>query len=200
VAVGRPREFDPDEVLETVMGLFWEHGFEGVSISDLTDATGINRRSLYAEFGSKDQLFRRAVQRYMAGPAGYIAEALEQPTARAVSEAMVHGAAEANAGDGMPRGCLLVQGALAAGDDSEAVRKDLAQQRMDAVDVLAHRFDAAQAGGELPGVDTLGLSRWVNAICQGISIQARSGATRDELHQLADTALKGWPDEVSRIV
>ncbi len=152
MAVGRPREFDPDEVLETVMGLFWEHGFEGVSISDLTDATGINRRSLYAEFGSKDQLFRRAVQRYMAGPAGYIAEALKQPTAWAVSNAMVHGAAEANAGDGRPRGCLLVQGALAAGEDSEAVSKDLVQQRMDAVEVLARRFDEAQAGGELPGV------------------------------------------------
>jgi tetracycline repressor-like protein len=61
MTVGRPREFDPDEVLETAMELFWEHGFDGVSISDLTDATGINRRSLYAAFGSKEELFGRAV-------------------------------------------------------------------------------------------------------------------------------------------
>src|ERR1700742_4627010 len=95
MTVGRPREFDPDTVLETAMLLFWEHGFEGVSISDLTDATGINRRSLYAEFGSKEALFRLAVQRYMQRNAGYIAEALKQPTAWDVAAAMVHGAADA---------------------------------------------------------------------------------------------------------
>src|ERR1700742_2715440 len=74
MTVGRPREFDPDTVLETAMELFWEHGFDGVSISDLTEATRINRRSLYAEFGSKEELFRRAVERYLAGPRVHLAE------------------------------------------------------------------------------------------------------------------------------
>jgi AcrR family transcriptional regulator len=194
MAVGRPREFDTVEVLEKVMELFWEHGFDGVSISDLTDATGINRRSLYAAFGTKQELFRLAVQRYMAGPAEYIVEALKEPTAWEVAVAMVHGAADANAKEGRPRGCLLVAGALVAGEDAEAVREDLAQQRKDSVTALARRFNEAQAVGELPGVDTLALSRWITAICQGISIQARSGATRADLHAVADLALAGWPD------
>ena len=193
MAIGRPREFDPDTVLETVMELFWEHGYDGVSISDLTDATGINRRSLYAAFGSKTELFQRAVQRYMAGPAGYIADALRRPTAWDVANAMVHGAVDANTTPDRPRGCLLVQGALAAGDDATAVRAELARQRSDGVAALARRFDDAQAAGELPGVDTVVLARWINAVCQGFAVQARSGATRDELHDVADQSLTGWP-------
>jgi len=193
MAVGRPREFDPDTVLEKAMELFWEHGYDGVSISDLTDATGINRRSLYAAFGSKEELFAKAVERYMSGHGGYIAEALRQPTAWGVARAMVHGAADANTDPGRPRGCLLVQGALAGGDDADAVRDELAQQRSDSVKALACRFDEAQAVGELPGVNTLVLSRWINSVCQGISVQARSGATREELHEVADVSLAGWP-------
>ena len=193
MTVGRPREFDPDEALETAMQLFWEHGFDGVSISDLTDAIGINRRSLYAAFGSKEELFAKAVQRYMSGPAGYIARALRQPTAFEVSRAMVHGAADANTDPSRPRGCLLVHGALAAGEDDDNVRICLAQHRDDTVQALIRRFDEAQAGGELPGVNTHVLARWIALVCQGFSVQARSGATREELHDAADQALAGWP-------
>ena len=193
MTVGRPREFDADAVLETAMELFWEHGFEGVSISDLTDATGINRRSLYAAFGTKEELFRCAVRRYLDGPGGFVAAALQQPRARDVATTMVHGAADSYTDPDRPRGCLLVHGALAAGGDADAVRVDLAQQRAAGIKALAHRFDEAQAAGELPGVDTLVLARWINSVCQGFSVQARSGATRDELHQAADQALRGWP-------
>jgi len=193
MTVGRPREFDADAVLETAMELFWEHGFEGVSISDLTDATGINRRSLYAAFGTKEELFRCAVRRYLDGPGGFVAAALQQPRARDVATTMVHGAADSYTDPDRPRGCLLVHGALAAGGDADAVRVDLAQQRDAGIKALAHRFDEAQAAGELPGVDTLVLARWINSVCQGFSVQARSGATRDELHQAADQTLRGWP-------
>jgi AcrR family transcriptional regulator len=198
MTVGRPRKFDPDAVLETAMELFWEHGFEGVSISDLTAATGINRRSLYAHFGSKDDLFGQAVARYMAGPAAYIAEALMRPSAWLVAHAIVHGAVDANTTEGRPRGCLLVQSALAAGEESEAVRLDLLRRRQDGVEALARRFDDFQSGGELAGADSLALSRWINAVCQGIAIQARSGASRGELHELAELALTGWPASRSR--
>jgi AcrR family transcriptional regulator len=193
MAIGRPREFDPDTVLETAMELFWEHGFDGVSISDLTDATGINRRSLYAAFGSKEELFNKAVQRYLDGPGGFVAAALKQPTALAVAEAMLHGAADSYTDPGRPRGCLVVHGALAARDGAGAVGADLARQRDAGVKALACRFDEAQAAGELAGADTLKLARWINAVCQGISVQARSGATREELHDVADQALAGWP-------
>ena len=183
MTVGRPREFDADAVLETAMELFWEHGFEGVSISDLTDATGINRRSLYAAFGTKEELFRCAVRRYLDGPGGFVAAALQQPRAREVAEAMLHGAADSYTDPARPRGCLVVHGALAAGGDTDNVRVDLARERDAGVKALAHRFDEAQAAGELPGVDTLVLARWINSVCQGFSVQARSGATRDACYR-----------------
>lgn len=187
MAVGRPREFDPDQVEDEAMKLFWEHGFDGVSISDLTAATGVNRRSIYAEFGSKEMLFERAKLRYLAGPGGYLIEALARPTAREVAEAMVHGAADAVSGG--PHGCLTV------GDGP-----GLAELRDGTVRQLAERFDAAVADGELDGVDTLLLARWISAVCQGISIQARSGASRADLHAVAELALAGWPGRGSGAV
>jgi AcrR family transcriptional regulator len=185
MAVGRPREFDPDHVEDVAMKLFWERGFDGVSISDVTAATGVNRRSVYAEFGSKEKLFDRALRRYLAGPSAYTAEALTRPTAREVAEAMVHGAADTVSGD--VHGCLTV---------GEA--PGLAEFRDATVHQLAERFDAAVADGELSGVDTLLLARWIAAVCQGISVQARSGASRADLHAVADLALAGWPGGVAR--
>lgn len=190
---GRPREFDPDEVLEIVMRLFWEHGFDGVSISDLTAATGVNRSSLYSTFGSKEELFFKAVDRYLAGPGGFVAVALAEPTAWDIAHAMAHGAADAYTDPINPRGCLLVQGALAAGEQAAPIQADLAQRRAAGVKLLAERFAIAQQAGELPGVDPLIIARWINAVCQGISVQACSGATREELHAVADQALKAWP-------
>jgi AcrR family transcriptional regulator len=184
MTVGRPRSFDPDDVEDVAMTLFWERGFDGVSISDLTDATGVNRRSIYAEFGSKEELFERAKRRYVDGPGGYVATALTRATAREVVEALVHGAADASSGD--THGCLLVGNALG-----------LAEFRDAAAHELARRLDRAAAAGELPdGVDTMTLARWICAVCQGISIQARSGATRAELHAVADLALAGWPSAI----
>ena len=193
MAIGRPLGFDPDHVLEIAMTLFWEHGYDGVSISDLTAATGINRRSLYATFGSKEQLFYRAVDRYLAGPGGFVAAAMAQPTAWHVAYAMAHGAADAYTDPASPRGCLLVQGALASGADAAPVQADLADRRAAGVKLLAERFAMAQQAGELAGAAPWIIARWINAVCQGISIQACSGATREELHAVADQALKAWP-------
>ncbi|WP_197381786.1 TetR/AcrR family transcriptional regulator [Mycolicibacterium mengxianglii] len=180
MTVGRPREFDLGEVEEVAMKLFWERGFDAVSISDVSVATGVNRRGIYAEFGSKQALFERAMRRYLAGPGGYMTEALTRPTAHEVAEAMVHGAADTVSGE--IRGCLTVGNA-----------PGLAELRDETVQRLAERFDTAVADGELEGVDTLLVARWVLAVGQGISIQARSGASRAELHAVADLALTNWP-------
>ena len=92
---GRPREFDADEVLDRALEVFWRKGYEGASLSELTEAMGINRPSLYAAFGNKEELFRKALDRYADGPAAYTREALNAPTARGVLERLLHGAAEA---------------------------------------------------------------------------------------------------------
>lgn len=191
MAIGRPREFEPERVLDLAMRLFWEHGYDGVAISDVTEATGINRRGLYDTFGSKEELFRRAVERYLAGPGGYGVAALSLPSAREVAHAMVHGAADATSTPDRPHGCLLVQGALAC--EAVQLQADLADLRDTGVAVLAERFVQAQSAGEIVGEDPAALARWIAAVCQGIAVQARSGATRDQLHAIADQSLRAWP-------
>ena len=182
MAIGRPRSFEPQQVLDIATRLFWEHGYDGVSIADITEAAGINRRSLYDTFGSKEELFRQAVEQYVGGHGGYATVALGLPTAWEVAHAMVHGAADATSTPGRPTGCLLVQGG-----------SDLADVRDAGVAALARRFTAAQVSGELPGEDPVALARWITAVCQGIAVQARSGATREELHAIADRSLRAWP-------
>src|SRR5260221_7462696 len=92
--IGRPRAFDIAEALENALRVFWEKGYEGASLSDLTGAMGINRPSLYAAFGNKESLFRKVLDRYATGPADYVSKALAQPTARAAVEALLYGAAD----------------------------------------------------------------------------------------------------------
>src|SRR5205085_6998653 len=109
VPKGRPREFDVEKALDCALKVFWHKGYEGASLTDLTRAMGINRPSLYAAFGSKEGLFRKALDRYAEGPAAYVLEALNEPTARAVAERLLAGSADLLSDPRNPRGCLMVQ-------------------------------------------------------------------------------------------
>ena len=91
---GRPRAFDLDAALERAMHVFWAKGYEGAALSDLTRAMRINRPSLYAAFGNKEQLFRKVLDRYASGPLAYFEKALEAPGARDVIEQILFGAAK----------------------------------------------------------------------------------------------------------
>src|SRR5712671_741565 len=127
--VGRPRAFDVDEALDQALRVFWRKGYEGTSLTDLTRALGINRPSLYAAFGNKEALFRKALDRYVEGPAAYVREALNQPTARAVAERLLYGSADLLNDPRHPRGCLMVQAALVCGEAAESVRRELSARR-----------------------------------------------------------------------
>src|SRR5207245_2576808 len=109
---GRPRSFDLDKALDAALQVFWRKGYEGASLPDLTEAMGINRPSLYAAFGNKEELFRTVVIRYIEGPAAFVRKALDEPTARAAAERLLTGAVDLVTDPKNPRGCLLVQGAL----------------------------------------------------------------------------------------
>src|ERR1700736_1950044 len=119
---GRPRGLAEDAALEAAMRVFWEKGYEGATLSDLTEAMGINRSSMYVPSGGKQALFPMAMARYAEGPAAYAREALKQPTARAVVEALLRGALELLTDPSHPPGCLSVQGALACGPDAEPIK------------------------------------------------------------------------------
>jgi AcrR family transcriptional regulator len=145
---GRPRAFDPDAVLERAMHVFWAKGYEGASLSDLTRAMRINRPSLYAAFGNKEQLFRKVLDRYMDGPVAYFGKALAAPKARDVVEEIFLGTARMGDDPRIPAGCLMVQGALACGDAS--VRKEVAARRATSEAALRRRFQRAKREGDLP--------------------------------------------------
>jgi AcrR family transcriptional regulator len=192
--IGRPREFDVDDALERAMRVFWEHGYEGASLTDLTAAMGITRTSMYAAFGNKEDLFRRALERYSAGPAAYATRALEESTARAVAAAFLHGSVDTTTGPERPSGCLTVQGALAAAPSDRVVQDLLADFRNDACSRLEVRFRRARDEGDLPSTSDPGLlARFLMTVSAGIAVQAAGGAGRDELHKIADFALQTWP-------
>src|SRR4029079_14289460 len=116
---GRPREFDADEALDRALEVCWRKGYEGASLAELTEAMGINRPSLYAAFGNKEALFRRAFDRYADGPAAYTRDALKARTALEVAERLLRGAADALTDPIHPPGCLGVMGALTCGEAAE---------------------------------------------------------------------------------
>jgi AcrR family transcriptional regulator len=193
-ALGRPRSFETGEALDAAMKVFWCKGYEGASLSDLTKAMGINRPSLYAAFGDKESLFRKVLDRYDSGPAGYVREALNQPTARAVVERLMEGAAELGTASSNPRGCLFVQSALACGDKAEGIRNDLILRRDAGEKAVRLRLKRAQAEGDLAhDANPADLARYVVTVIQGIAVQAASGAARPELRRVIQTALRSWP-------
>lgn len=191
---GRPREFDADEVLDRALEVFWRKGYEGASLSELTEAMGINRPSLYAAFGNKEELFRKALDRYADGPAAYTREALNAPTARAVVEGLLRGAADALTDPAHPPGCLGVHGALSCGEAAETIREELCGRRAAYELLLRQRFERAKAEGDLAAdADCADLARLVTTVAQGMAVQAAGGATRQDLRRVAEMMLRAWP-------
>ncbi|MEU4512343.1 TetR/AcrR family transcriptional regulator [Nonomuraea wenchangensis] len=192
--IGRPRGFDADEALERAMLAFWEYGYEGASLATLTEAMGISAKSMYAAFGNKEELFRKALERYTEGPSAYLARALEEPTALGVATAILAGVVRTTTRPAHPHGCLGVQGALAASDSGREVRDLLAAWRNDGCSRLRERFQRAVDDGDLPAeTDPRLLARYVTTLAFGIAVQAASGVGREELQEMADAALRTWP-------
>lgn len=176
------------------MKVFWRKGYEGTSLLDLTQAMRINRPSLYAAFGNKESLFRKVLDRYSEGPVCYVKNALSEPTARAVVERLFQGVINMLTESRQPRGCLIVQAALACGEESDRVRKELAVRREASVVMLRERFERAQSEGDLPvDADPADLARYIATLMHGMSVQAASGARRDELEGIVKMALRAWP-------
>ena len=193
-AAGRPRGFDPDAALERALLVFWEHGYEGASLSNLTDAMGISTTSMYAAFGNKEELFRKALERYTEGPSAYLARALEEPTALGVATAILAGAVRTTTRPAHPHGCLGVQGALSTSDSGQEVRDLLVAWRDNGYSCIRERFRRAVDDGDLPpGTDPRLLARCLTTFAYGIAVQAASGVDRDELQEMADATLRNWP-------
>ena len=176
------------------MEVFWRKGFDGTSITDLTEAMGINRPSLYAAYGDKESLFRKVLDRYGEGPGGYFGEALLAPTAREAARAVLRGAAAVQTGEGRPRGCLAVRGALSCGDAGAGVEEELQARWREMMKALTARFDRAKEEGDLPGeASAEGLARYVGTLVGGMAVMAAGGASKEELEGVIETGMRGWP-------
>jgi AcrR family transcriptional regulator len=191
---GRPREFCVDQALAAALRVFWMRGYEGASMAELTTAMGITKPSLYAAFGNKEALFRKAMDLYEREKLAYVRSALEAPTARGVAERLLRGALEMQIDQAEPKGCLGVISSVACGAEAESIRTDVLARRASSEAALRARFERAEQAGELPvGLDAPALTRYLLAILQGLSVQAGAGATPAQLEQLVETSLTLWP-------
>jgi AcrR family transcriptional regulator len=198
---GRPRLFDPDTALDRAIEVFWRQGYEGTTMADLTTAMGMNKPSIYATFGSKEELFRKAIQRYAAIDMEYARAALDEPTARDVVRKFLTTNAQSVTQPGRPSGCLSIQGGTACGHQNESVVQFLATSRLAGEAALANRFRAAVAAGDLPpDAQPTALARFVMAYSEGQAVHAAAGATRNQLLASARIAILGFEAAAYRMV
>ncbi len=192
---GRPLSFDRDAALETAMHVFWERGYEAASIADLTSAMGITPPSLYTAFGDKEQLFLEAIERYALGYGSAGARALdEEPTARGAIERWLLEAANELTQPCHPKGCMVVMAATNCSAAAERVQDALLLRRTEAIADVGRRIQGGIDGGELPpDTDAKDLANFYATIYQGMSMQAKDGATHESLVATVRTAMRSWP-------
>ncbi|MFJ6719863.1 MULTISPECIES: TetR/AcrR family transcriptional regulator [unclassified Streptomyces] len=190
---GRPRSFDRDAALDTALRVFWERGYEATSIADLTRELGIGAPSLYAAFGDKRTLFEEVVTAYGGRYGGFAAVALaEEPTAAAAVRRVLREAAVIYTDPAHPKGCMVISAAI--NTTSDEVAEALRERRNENLATFESRIAADVATGALPvDTDARALARYVGAVLQGMSQQARDGAGREELEAVAETAMRAWP-------
>ncbi len=193
--VGRPREFDTEEALSAALKVFWRKGYEAASLTDLTEAMGITRPSLYCAFGNKEALFKKALDLYEREKLCFIDNALNAPTAYEAVERMLLKGLDVQTADPETLGCMGVNSVLSCqGVASESVRRELIERRLDVESRLRERFERARLEGDLSAdCDPATLAAFIMTLAQGIALQAGMGMKREMLREVVVTALQAWP-------
>jgi AcrR family transcriptional regulator len=192
---GRPREFDRNEALRRAMELFWARGYEGATLADLQKAMGgITAPSFYAAFGSKEGLFKEAVELYHKTQGAPMVKALAAtPTARASIEALLRAVAGSFCESGKPHGCLVVLGAINCMPANKSVEDFMREQRAMREKLMRQRLRRGIAEGDLPAsTDINALTSFYTSIIDGMAIRARDGASRKTLNAIVDLAMAAW--------
>lgn len=191
VKLGRPAAFDKEAAVEAAMHLFWERGYEGTSIADLSQAMGIHPSSIYAAFGDKQALFALAAQRYVEVPAQYMVRALEQPTFKSFVKAALDNTVEFLGSKDHPLGCFTLTGAISCGVETEPAKKLMTRMRLQNEAAIKARLLKARKAGEFPKEDNVDdYTRYLSSLLSGLAVQAANGATKTELQRTAALALR----------
>jgi AcrR family transcriptional regulator len=192
---GRPREFNRDQALERAMLLFWAQGYEGTSLAELQRVMGdISAPSFYAAFGSKERLFHEAVALYNATQGAPMVNALANAsTARAAIEALLRAAVRSFCQPGTPRGCFVVLGAVNCTSANKTVETFMRHQRDVRESVIRARLKRGVTEGDVPPTaDLRALAAFYSTVVNGMSVQARDGASRKVLNAIVDSAMAAW--------
>jgi len=197
---GRPRGFNREDALRRAMEVFWSLGYEGATLAELQEAMGgITAPSFYAAFGSKEELFREAVELYSSTLGLPMMKALdEQPAARASIQALLDAAVEAFTKPGRPRGCMLVLGAMNSAPENKNVQDYLRGLRARRQKVIQRRLRRGIAERDLASsVDAAALASFITTVVDGLAIQARDGASRKDLKFAVRCAMAAWGSVVA---
>ncbi len=198
---GRPRTFDRSTAIQQAMKLFWDRGYEGTTFDDLIGVMNIGPSSFYHEFGSKEQMYREAVDYYLNVCLVFFPRALStHRDTRAAFEALIEESAAFLASDASPAGCMislagthLPQHLRSVADFTKGVRKHSEQ-------ALVRRLRKGVSDGDLPpGTNVKELAAYFGAVLCGMAVQARDGASRKQLLAIGHAAMRAWPS-TSRIL
>lgn len=191
VKLGRPAAFDKDAALDVAMRLFWERGYEGTSMADLSEAMEIHPSSIYAAFGDKQELFALAAQRYIDVPAQYMVRALEQPTFKSFILAAFDNTVEFLGSKEHPSSCFTLTGAISCGTETEPAKVLMRKIRLQNESAIKARLLKARKAGEFPKEENVDdFTRYLSSLLSGLAVQAANGSTRTELKRTAEIALR----------
>jgi AcrR family transcriptional regulator len=189
--LGRPAAFDKDAALDVAMRLFWERGYEGTSMIELSQAMGIHPSSIYAAFGDKQALFALAAKRYMEVPGQYMVRALAEPTFEKFIQAAFYNTVEFLGGNDYPSSCFTLTGSLSCGVDTEPAKVLMLDIRLRNEAVLKTRLLKARRAGEFSKEENVDdYTRYLSSLLSGLAVQAANGSSRAQLKRTAELALR----------
>ncbi|MEZ0331895.1 MAG: TetR/AcrR family transcriptional regulator [Methylophilaceae bacterium] len=191
--LGRPRKFDKEIALENALQLFRRKGYEATSMTDITEALGINRPSVYAAFGNKETLFSQVLARYVEGPTAYLDEVLLEKTSKEVVRQFLIQSVDLLTSLEKSTGCLAVMSSVSSELESVGIQQKIIDSLNRYEKKLVQRFDQAIREGDLPdGSNSESLSKYVTTVHKGLSVQASNGASKEELYAVVEVLLQGW--------
>lgn len=188
--MARPREFDTGKALQEALFIFWNKGYDGASVTDLAEAMGIGRPSMHAAFGTKEDLYRKALALYASDAMGFVLEALRAPTALEVGRLYLEGYCAMLSNPDNPAGCLMVRGVVACGNGAAIARQECVAGQKNFEALLEKRFRQAQSDGDIAAdADVPALVACLTTITGGLAVRADMGASLAQLLEIARTLL-----------